>query len=316
MTISLVLVGTAQDKGTASVLLTPYIARSNFAVGQYIIACIAADSDATPSEIRIYAQGSGFVQYASLNQVTASNTGNVITSIVYVRITNIPGTTEDLAVQAYGLTTGDSKAFAVYLASGLLETGAYDTSSTGLGSSTTPSSGSSDALALAIELVIGAVGTEDNVEDITGSWTTGVSYVSGNENQTGTTGGGGTGNVCIRSAAEVVNSNAAQTAAITGIASADWAAVVATFISADAYHNISVVDTVTVNEQFLSWSKLLHISIIEICTVSDFAQYFNRVEHVSAMDTVELSLSEPDLTLSIRVDPISNEHWAYTVRIV
>lgn len=106
-----------------------------------------------------------------------------------------------------------------------------DKSATATGTSTAPSSGATEALSQADELIVGAISAEDSGDaaDLKGVWTTGAGNVSGNEQKVGTTGGGDASNISVYAAAEVVSSTAAQTAAVTGCDSIDWAAVIATF---------------------------------------------------------------------------------------
>jgi len=107
-----------------------------------------------------------------------------------------------------------------------------DKTASATGTSGSPSSGATATLTQADELVIGAIGMEHKLTESTGSWTTGTGNVSGNEQSDGTSSNGSAANQVIRSAAEVVSATTAQTAAITGEDSADWAALIVTLLEA------------------------------------------------------------------------------------
>lgn len=235
MALTVVLGGTGNNKGTASSITsgTALTRTTQIAVDDYIITVVAAD---TASGLGAYVRiaGTNNVDLTINEAVTATNSGNVVTRIGYAKITSMPTGTGTVTLSIQNAQTADAKSATFYVVRGQNLTSSFDTSSAGTGSGTSPSSGASGTLAQADELVIGGVGIEDNVEDIAGSWTTGSSNVSGNEQQAGTSGGGGASNIVVRSAAEIVSATTAQTAAITSIASADWAAAVATFKAAAA----------------------------------------------------------------------------------
>ena len=104
-----------------------------------------------------------------------------------------------------------------------------DKSASSSGTSTTPSSGATATLSQADEAVFGLIATEGPVTDTAGTWTTGASNVSGNENRDGSIGNGAASNVTVSGAAEIVSATTAQTAAKTGITSRDWAALIISF---------------------------------------------------------------------------------------
>jgi len=97
------------------------------------------------------------------------------------------------------------------------------------GSSSAFSVGPTGTLAQSAELGVAIAGFEDKPSDQTGTYTTGSTYISGNEQTNGTTGSGDASNIVARSAAEVLSATTAQYAAITMPNSADWAGVIVTF---------------------------------------------------------------------------------------
>ena len=216
------------DKGTATwVSVSGNIPLANFAVGDWVIAAVAADSTIGPKGFE-WSVGTG--TFSDFTTVASSNkSGYVSVKICIAKIATKPSTEGYL--QAVGMRSGDSKAGRGFIASGLDSSSPYDKSASSTGSSTSPSSGATATLSQADELAFGAVGTEGPRDDTRGSFTTGTSYVSGNETLefTGTIGGSAASNISCDSAIEIVSATTAQTAAKTGITSRDWAAVVATF---------------------------------------------------------------------------------------
>lgn len=219
------------NKGTSSwIAIGGIIPLANFAVGDWVIAIVAADTNTGPTAFA-WNNGQGSFELFS-TPVAALNSGNVSIKIVIAKILTKP--TNESYITVTGMTTGDSKVAQGYIVRGLHATSPFDASSTGTGTSTSPSSGASATLAQSDEIVIGGVGTEGPYEDTAGTWTTGTGNVSGNEKRYGTTGGGAASNITCSVAAEIVSATTAQTAAKTGITSRDWAAAVATFKGAAA----------------------------------------------------------------------------------
>ena len=101
-----------------------------------------------------------------------------------------------------------------------------DRTSTGTGSSATPSSGATATTSQADELLIGAIGTEGPDGDAAGTW--GNSFTAGP--RLGTTGGTQTTPTSrVSLGYRIVSATGAYTAAKSGITSRDWAAMIATF---------------------------------------------------------------------------------------
>lgn len=234
MSISITDYFVASNKGTATELSSIY-AGPEFAVGDYLVVCLAADTDVVGT-VTTSAAGTNFD--TTYNAVTATNSGNVVTSILYARCI----VAHNGRPKVINLTEGDAKACNFYKISGLANSSPLDKLTSAIGTSTSPSSGACGTLAQTDEVVIGVIGTEGPQEDTAGSWTTGDGYVSGNEERQGTTGSGANSNITVHTAAEVVSDTTAQTAAKTGITSRDWAAVVATFKAA-AVATFSFPDT-------------------------------------------------------------------------
>src|SRR5512133_3537654 len=218
---------TVTSKGTAANAKNANNLQVNctFSAGDTVIVCVASDTGVDLASGGVRLRDSLATTYRTKGaDLTGSNAGNVVINLVY--FLNLTADEAANITRAIVYCSGAQAIVAsVYGVSGLDTSAGIDKSSTGTGTSGTPSSGATATLTQADELVIGIAGMEDNVEDIAGSWTTGASNVSGNEQQAGTTGGGGASNIVIRTAAEVVSA----TAALTGVASADWAALVATF---------------------------------------------------------------------------------------
>ncbi len=153
--------------------------------------------------------------------------GNVRTMIL--SLPGVTGATSDVVIDWTASQVPVAAAATLYKATNIAFIVPLDTIATAKGTGTAASSGATATLDQDNELIIGAIGVEDEIDDQTGSWTTGASNVSGNEQETGTNGGGDASNISIYSAAEVVAATTAQNADNTGMDSIDWAAAVATY---------------------------------------------------------------------------------------
>lgn len=221
-----------------STLLIAVCPRANVAVGDWIFVLYSSDNGTWSS---VDVADSVVQSWSSVGAevvISASNAGNVYLKLIAARITSIPSGSGTVDFRISGVNTGDAIAATVYIARGIVNAtpvNACDTTSTGTGSSATPSSGASAVLSKTNMLLIGAVGTEGPTGDAAGTWTTGTTYVSGNEKRNGTTGSGANSNITTSSVAEVITDvTDAQTAAKTGIDSRDWAALVAAFKGVDS----------------------------------------------------------------------------------
>jgi len=182
--------------------------------------------------------------------VEAVNTGNIVVS-VWSKHDISTAEAEYLNTSGGGRATNTytmAKVLAIYQVTGLATSSTLDKTASATGSGTAGSSGATATLSQAAELIIGAVGAEDEIDDLDGVWTTGAGNVSGNEQQTGTNGAGDASNISVYAAAEVVAVTTAQTAEVTGMDSIDWAAAVATYKGA-AVGPPAIIGTATVTVQ-------------------------------------------------------------------
>lgn len=158
---------------------------------------------------------------------TASNSGNIVSKIWSCSI--------HYTASNYNVIVGnpsDAKSLTAYKISELDGTG-KDKTATATGSGDTISSGATAALSQADEVVIGLAGMEEEIDE-KGTWTTGTSYVSGNE-QDACADRGGAKSITTCSVAEIVSATTAQTAEMTGTGGNDWAACIATYKVAAGY---------------------------------------------------------------------------------
>ncbi len=224
MAIAVTLEGTGQSKST------DVDVAATFNAGDAVIVVWAADS-ASEHGAQLLESDDTVVRSKSdvQHDVVVANSGNVITK-VYSFLNLTAGEVALIAkVRVQNAIMGDSLAVAVYSASGLETSSAVDKTATGTGTGTAASAGPTATLFQADELVIGVVGVKDEIDDQTGVWTTGAAQVDGNEQKTGTNGGGDASNISVYAAAEVVAATTAMNADVTGMDNVDWAAVIATF---------------------------------------------------------------------------------------
>ena len=168
--------------------------------------------------------------YSLVADVTATNATHAVASIWSVRILET-GTDFQIIVT----NTSTAKAVTVYKASGIATTTPFDKSATNTGTGTSATVGPTATLSQADELIICATAVEDEIDDAHGSWTTGATYCSGNEQFDATNGGGDTSNIQAHSVAEVVTATTAQNAADGVHDSSSWAAAIATYKMASGY---------------------------------------------------------------------------------
>jgi len=225
--ISVATLGVAADKNGTS----PWTALTGLSIsaGDTVFVLSAGDSDS--SAISVIADG---VETLALSKALASgNPGNAFASVWIGEVSNTSA--------AWYITitnTSTAKAMSAYKVTGI-DNSAYDRTVTGSGSTTPYSSDATATLTQADELVIGLFAVEDTVTDMNGVWTTGVDYVSGNEQKDATDGAGDASNMTIYSAMEIVSSTAAQTATVTNGDDADYASMCLTYKMAAAGADIS-----------------------------------------------------------------------------
>ncbi len=212
----------ANDKSSLAAIVTT---NQSWAIGDTVI--IVGSSDLILGLAKLTGAGASGADLSCTKRVSADNNTNVEISIWdAVVLTAVVNPTAAVSNGDF-----DAKCIAVYKVTGL---GAFDKGASATGNGTAAASGATDTLSQADELVIGAIGAEDEIDDQTGSWVTGSGNVSGNEQETGTNGGGDSSNISIYSAAEVVAVTTAQNADNTGMDTVDWAAAVATYRGAVA----------------------------------------------------------------------------------
>ncbi len=193
MAIVVTSLGVASDKASSD----PWVAFSDItlATGDALILILAAD---------IFVLSAGLTWNSvgfDTTDVAVQNTGNVRVQIMSWY--SVTGGTGDVSIPYFGDTPVAMTA-ALYKVTGLDSSSPVDKASSSTGSGTSASSGATAELSQADELIIGAIGVEDEIDDQTGSWVTGAGNVSGNEQQIGTNGAGDASNISLYSAAEVV----------------------------------------------------------------------------------------------------------------
>lgn len=210
--------GTASDKSETDPW-TPF-SSITLATGDFLIYFWAGDNDVSETPVVTW-------NSITVTQDVYAIQNDVVTAIYSLYIAS--GATGDVVSDLIDEVEVVAQAATLYKVTGILDPTPLDLSSTQTGSGTTANSGATSTLTQADELIIGAVGVEDEIDDLNGSWTTGAGYVSGNEQQTGTNGAGDASNISIYSAAKIVSATTAQTAEVTGIDNIDWGAIVVTY---------------------------------------------------------------------------------------
>lgn len=194
-------------------------------VGDMVILLVASDTGIA-SAIAVTISGTNYSR-ATVLDAEATSSAHVVTSIL--RVVNNIAYPSGGQISVNGAGASDSFALVGISVRGLA-TSAFDKSSTGTGSSTTPSSGATAALSQTDEIAIGAIGTEGPDGDTAGSWSN--SFNAGQ--RVGTTGGSASSNVTISEGYLIVSATTALTAAKTGITSRSWAGAIATYNGAAA----------------------------------------------------------------------------------
>ena len=163
----------------------------------------------------------------------AINTGNARTYLFVDYGSEMLPSGSTITITQGGITgTGPAaRAAVVSVFRGLAAANALDRTSTGTGSSTTPSSGPTATTSVADELLIGVIGTEGPDGDAAGTW--GDSFTAGPRK--GTTGGSDPAtDITVALGWRIVSATGVYTAQKSGITARDWAAIIATFKSATA----------------------------------------------------------------------------------
>lgn len=234
MAITIQCSGSGSDYKSAGTVYTDApLPIADVAVGDWMLIALAADADVVPSSIVLEDSVTHYLsyQYTFSTVSTATNAGNVVTAIIIAKVPSFPGV-NDFYLVANGLNSGEAKAMSVYVVRGLDATTPFDKSASATGSGTLHSTGTTATLSQSDEIFIAAIGSEHKLSELAGTWTTGGSYVSGNELSDGTEANGSAANITIRSAAEIVSSTDGLSGRITSEDSCDWAACIASFKAA------------------------------------------------------------------------------------
>lgn len=150
---------------------------------------------------------------------------------------NCPAGTGDVVAQINTVETGAAVMSVVQLSTnGTLATDKH-VSATGVG--TAPSSGATATTAYADEMLIGAVGQNQGVLDVLGTW--GGSFSDGQSVNDGAT-------IALNDGYRLVSATGAYTAAKTGTTSAEWCAIIVTYYQATTDWTKSLSDSVTPTE--------------------------------------------------------------------
>jgi hypothetical protein len=219
MAIAVTSIGTGQSKSTTATSTT-----ATWAVNDFVI--VVTSSRSTLTSVTLAGAGSGGASLSLTKDKENANGTSLYGAIWRGKVLTAVGTATGVVITNAAST---AKACTVYKVTGIQDS-PLDKNAGATGSSTSPSSGATAALAQADELVIGSVATLGPSGDTAGTWTTGTSNVSGNEQRLGTTGSTSTTNATASSAAEIVSATTAQTAAKTSITSRAWAASIVTYL--------------------------------------------------------------------------------------
>lgn len=290
-TIEVTALGGAASQYGSSINST---STAQFGTGDYVIVCVADSSD--DSSKTIACSGATFGTFT--RHVLASNSNGAYAEIWSARCTKGNSTAAVATIGGLGMAY---KAAAFYKVRGLAQADVFDASNGGTGTGTDASSGASAALAQSNELAIGCVGVEEYTGDTTGSWTTGAGNVSGNEQTYRVT--GASDGMGVYSAAEIVSAKTAQTAAVTGFTSRDWAAVVGTFkgyVTGDelAALTVSVSDSASATDTPTASALSLDRLVSDNASISDAP----TVEPLSLVASVQDAASVAD---AASVEPLS-----------
>ena len=206
---------TSKTSGTSLVVNTT----APVTAGDAIIIAYATDPNSNIPPITVTdAAGNTYSQVGFV-----VNSGQLRTYLFAAYDVNALPSGSSITITASAAVTARAAVASVF--SGLAVEDPLDQTSTGTGSSATPSSGATAPTAEADELLIGAIGTEGPSGDAAGAW--GNSFTAGP--RLGTTGGTDDTNITISLGYQIVSATGAYTAAKSGITSRDWAAMIATF---------------------------------------------------------------------------------------
>jgi hypothetical protein len=206
---------TAKTSGTSLVINTT----ASVAAGDDIIIAYATDPNANIPPISVTDAAGNTYNEVGL----ALNSGQLRTYIFAAYDVNALSAGSDITITASAAVTARAAVVSVFR--GLADEEPLDQTSTGTGSSATPSSGATSTTTETDELLIGAIGTEGPDGDTAGTWDD--SFTAGP--RLGTTGGTADTNITVSLGYRIVSATGAYTAAKSDITSRDWAAMIATF---------------------------------------------------------------------------------------
>lgn len=300
MAIAITSLGTLQKKAT-NWRETLALASLTWSAGDLIVVCISSDLPLTFDGPTWPCRVNDGSFHDMVEDEAINNSGNV--SLQILSYPNVAARSGNGYISIYNENDSDAQqaiVFAVYAISGIVTSSPLDKSASATGSGTTGNSGATATLSQADEAIIGAVAGEDEVDDMTGTWTTGAGNVSGNEQAEGTNGAGDASNVNLYTAAEVVSATTAQTAEVTGMDSIDWAAAIATYKAAPAGNIYNRSCTVALAGPSLSLARVgtfgrapsrVGSVSISLGRVGDFSRAPSRVGSVSV--SLDKSVAHP-----------------------
>ena len=158
MTITVYSLGTAQNKGSSTTVgpSSSTVARANVAVGDLLIVCLAADTGNDPSiRLRDSVQTANYVDVVA-DQSTSSNSGNVVSHILFAPITALPSGSAALDMSLVNCVSADAKAATFYIATGMQNIETTLPSLTGAGTGYTLSVGASANMRYGMQLWLDA----------------------------------------------------------------------------------------------------------------------------------------------------------------
>jgi hypothetical protein len=210
-------IGTAKSK-TSGASLTLTVPAGGVAAGNSIIITFAMD-DADGAVSAADSRGNAYAVDADANRVGVNDRVRTVILSAH-NVTALQG--GDTITLSHPSVT--ARAASAVEFSGLTGSGALDQTSTAVGNSTTPSSGSTSTTAQPDELLIGAIGVEGPLGDI---FTPGTNYNA--LTRDGTTGGSGASNITIDPEYRIVSATGAYLANGTLGTGRRWAAAIATY---------------------------------------------------------------------------------------
>jgi hypothetical protein len=205
------LKGTAQLK--ASQASWTALSNVSLATGEALLLCIGTKGDTV----------TGVTWNGAALTPDVANTASATAKSYIYSLPNATAGTGNIVVSLGTLSTS-GKALTAMSVKGLLASSMLDKTAAGTGTGTTPTSGSTAATAQANELQYNCVGTNGPLNQAAGSW-----VLASDTQRMGSSGGSPSTNFTASEGTREVTGTGTYSAAKTAIASADWAASVATY---------------------------------------------------------------------------------------